>query len=141
MSYSSSCRSDKIHDFEDMLYGVPANLNLSDFSGDQLEQVCLRQYQIQFLFASGAGISVEGRWELTDSAGAVVDGADRDSLPYSQPRPLKVHLLLGKTVTECAVNAPTFFRCDSTLVTLCRSSMIPSSTKAFPFNRAPSTCD
>ena len=70
--------------------------------------MCLGQYQIQFLFASGAGISVEGRWELTDSAGAVVDGADRDSLPYSQPRPLKVHLLLGKTVTECAVKRSHF---------------------------------
>ncbi len=91
------------------MHGIPAHLSLSSFSGDQLEQVCVGSYEIQFRFASGAEISVEGKWELTDSAATVVDGADRDSHPYSRSGPLKVHLLLGQTVTRWTVNAPTFF--------------------------------
>jgi hypothetical protein len=84
------------------MYGVPADLDLSGFVGTSLVQICLGEFQIQFNFCSPGlpvsaqrhlEIAVEGKWELLDESGVVIDRAcehnyDRDAY--------HVHRLLGR---------------------------------------------
>jgi len=84
------------------MYGVPANLNLSFLHGAELVQVCLGRFQLQFHFHPTASISVEGSWELVDSAGVRIDGHnDRADRP-----PYQLHRLLGCHVIGSQVSPP-----------------------------------
>src|SRR6266566_2893475 len=56
-------------------YGVPADLSLKRFVGATLIQIALGEFQIQFRFQPDSEIAVEGRWELRDHAGQLVDYA------------------------------------------------------------------
>ena len=87
------------------MYGVPADLDLSFLHGAELIQICLGQYQLQFHFHPEGSISVEGGWELIDSAGVRIDGS------HEEPeRPLyQLHRLLGHRVTGSQVTAPRWF--------------------------------
>ena len=84
------------------MYGVPADLNLELFVGATLIQVALGQFQVQFRFQPKGEIAIEGRWELRDQSGRLVDyaqaTADRDAY--------RVHQLLGRQVTGSRVDAP-----------------------------------
>ena len=84
------------------MYGVPPDLSLERFVGTTLVQVGLGEFQIQFHFHPEGEIAVEGRWELRDQAGRLVDQAqataDRDVY--------RVHQLLGRKVTGARVDAP-----------------------------------
>jgi len=84
------------------MYGVPAGLSLERFLGAILVQVGLGEFQIQFRFHPEGEIAVEGRWELRDQAGRLIDHgqdtADRESY--------RVHHLLGRKVTGTRVDAP-----------------------------------
>ena len=88
------------------MYGVPADLDLSKFKAATLIQICIGEHQIQFHFHPEGSISVEGRWELRDSTGALVDAstdtdAERDAL--------RVHVILGKIVESYSISAPDSF--------------------------------
>ena len=88
------------------MYGVPINLDLSGFKAATLTQVAIGEYQIQFHFHPEGYISVEGKWELRDSAGVLLDcakdtNAERDAY--------RVHIILGKCVESYTVNAPDSF--------------------------------
>ena len=65
------------------MYGVPEDLPLRRFVGDFLTQVSFGMDGVHFQFGSSGTISVEGRWDLQDAAGRVVDQsmehADRDA--------------------------------------------------------------
>ncbi len=84
------------------MYGVPTDLDLTYLHGASLIQVCLGEYQLQFHFSPRGAISVEGRWELRDAAGSIVDrlydGTERP--------PYELHRLLGKKVVGSEVSAP-----------------------------------
>jgi hypothetical protein len=60
------------------------------------------EFQMQFRFDSEVSISVEGRWEVRDSTGAVVDG----SKPNAQRDGLYIHVLLGKRVDRFSLDPP-----------------------------------
>jgi len=61
------------------MYGVPDNLPVNAFLGNEFNQICLGRFQVQF-HASGVGsISVEGRWELRDGTDNVVDSQEEHS--------------------------------------------------------------
>jgi hypothetical protein len=87
------------------MHGVPRDLDLSGFVGKALVQVCLGEFQVSFNFESGHLISVEGRWEVLDPQGVMLDhsreNAERDAY--------RVHRLLGRTVTAFALDPPSSF--------------------------------
>lgn len=87
------------------MYGVPANLDLLRFKDASLVQLCVGEFQMQFRFDSEVSISVEGRWEVRDSAGSVVDG----SKPNAQRDGLYIHALLGKRVEGFSLDPPHSF--------------------------------
>ncbi len=81
------------------MHGVPSDLPLSPFVGDEIEQLRISQHQLQLLFCASGSIRIEGNWTLFDSNGNVVDHAQehKDRITY------KVHLLLCQTLsTELA---------------------------------------
>ena len=84
------------------MYGVPADLDLSHLRSAVLIQLCLGEYQVQFHFHPLGSISVEGKWELRDASGTVVDGMDRKARGDA----IYAHRLLGKRVTGASLDAP-----------------------------------
>jgi hypothetical protein len=87
------------------MYGVPADLDLSIFQRALLIQVSIGEFQIQLHFQPTGCISVEGKWELTDSTGKLIDTAK----PNEERDGFRLHVLLGKTVEHSFVNAPRSF--------------------------------
>jgi hypothetical protein len=92
------------------VYGVPADLDLTQFVGASLVSVCLGEFNVVFRFQSqasswpsaGPSLTVEGSWELRDRDGRQVDR----SLPNDEREAYRVHGLLGRPVERFVVNAP-----------------------------------
>jgi uncharacterized protein DUF6188 len=84
------------------MYGVPQDLSLQGFHGATLTQVAIGEFQIQFHFEPAGEIAVEGRWELRDQSGCLVDHAEENS----SRDVYRVHQLLGRQVTASRVDAP-----------------------------------
>jgi hypothetical protein len=89
------------------MHGVPADLDLSRFKGATLTQLGIGEYQVQFHFHPEGSISVEGKWELRDSAGVLIDDGARDSITKREA--LHLHVILGKRVQTYSVSAPDSF--------------------------------
>ena len=87
------------------MYGVPENLDLTNFIGKTLIQIPLGEFDIQFRFQPEGWISVEGRWELVSSDGAVVD----HSMNNADRPAYQIHRLLGQEVMAFTVDAPRLF--------------------------------
>ena len=87
------------------MYGVPSDLDLSHFQAGTCTQLAIAEFQIQFHFHPSGSISVEGRWELRDPGGKIIDRSmeppDRDSY--------KLHRIVGKSVDTTFLNAPDSF--------------------------------
>jgi hypothetical protein len=90
------------------MYGISPNLGLSQFEGAVLIQLCIGEFQLQFHFHPVGSISVEGKWELRNSAGLLIDGAEREA-PYSQRGVFHAHVLLGRSVHAQSVDGPRSF--------------------------------
>lgn len=88
------------------MYGVPADLDLSHLENSVLIQLCIGQYQTQFHFHPSSSISVEGKWELRDASGTLVDGTERNLLREGA---IHAHRLLGKRVSGASLDAPRSF--------------------------------
>lgn len=58
------------------MYGVPADLPIQPFVGQDLNQICLGRFQIQPHFSGAGSISVEGYWEIRDADGNLLDSAE-----------------------------------------------------------------
>ncbi len=99
------------------MYGVPADLDLSDFLGATLVQICLGTTQIQFNFADryplpigqraplSPSIHCEGEWILLDGKGTVLD----QTKPLADRGEYRLHRLLGGRVVQVRVASPTSF--------------------------------
>jgi hypothetical protein len=88
------------------MYGVPADLDLSRFKGATLIFLGVGEFQIQFRFHPKSSISAEGKWELRDSAGSLVDEAVEINAKRDAYR---IHAILGKRVESYSVSAPNSF--------------------------------
>ena len=88
------------------MYGVPADLDLSKFKDTTLIQICIGVTQIQFHFEPEGIIYVEGRWELRDSTGALVD---ESAANYAKRDAMRVQVILGKIVQSYSISAPDSF--------------------------------
>jgi len=87
------------------MYGVPVDLDLSHFREASCIQVAIGEFQIQFHFHPTGSISIEGRWELRDANGQIVDETmdNKDRTAY------RIHRILGQSVRATFVNAPQSF--------------------------------
>jgi|SRR6185436_2757285 len=87
------------------MYGVPADLPVAVFVGQEFNQICLGRFQIQF-HASGTGsISVEGHWELRDEKGGLVD-AERD---HAERDAFRLHQVIDVPIIRASVDPPRAF--------------------------------
>jgi hypothetical protein len=84
------------------MYGVPRDLSLQGLHGATLIQVAIGEFQIQFHFEPAVELAVEGRWELRDPSGRLVDHAEANAARDVY----RVHQLLGRRVTASRVDAP-----------------------------------
>jgi len=55
------------------MQGVPLDLALQPFGGQELNQIALGRFQTQLHFSSTGSIFIEGRWELRAPDGVVLD--------------------------------------------------------------------
>jgi hypothetical protein len=87
------------------MYGVPKDLPLDPFVGHELNQVALGRFQMQLRFSGCGSISIEGRWELRDPDGAIVDcwqdHAARDCY--------RIYRILDLSVSRFEIDAPASF--------------------------------
>jgi hypothetical protein len=87
------------------MYGVPADLPLASFVEATLIQVAIGQYQMQFIFDSSGIISIEGKWELRDESGNIIDS----SAPHGERDCYRVHRIIGQTVSAYEIDPPRLF--------------------------------
>jgi hypothetical protein len=87
------------------MYGVPADLPIQPFVGRELNQICLGRFQTQLHFSGTGSISVEGRWELRDGAGDIVDRAEEHETRESY----RIHRLIDAAVARFSIDAPRSF--------------------------------
>ncbi len=85
--------------------GVPDNLQLERLVGREFNLIGLGTWQVQFHISSLAAIQVEGRWELRDSAGSLVDHsqepAERDCY--------RLQRIIDVPIVRFALDAPRSF--------------------------------
>ena len=87
------------------MYGVPADLPIQPFVGQELNQICLGRFQTQLPFSGAGSISVEGRWELRDGAGDIVDRAEEHEIRESY----RIHRLIDVPVARLSIDPPRSF--------------------------------
>ena len=87
------------------MYGVPDDLPLQRFVGDAVVQICIGLDGVHFVFGRAGTIAVEGRWELIDGTGAVVD-LHRE---HGQREAYRVHVILNEDVTRFDIDPPRSF--------------------------------
>lgn len=80
------------------MYGVPDDLPIQPFVGQDLNQICLGRFQIQLHFSGAGSISVEGRWEIRDAAGNLLDSAE----PHESRESYRIHRLIDVPVARLA---------------------------------------
>jgi hypothetical protein len=87
------------------MYGVPADLPIRRFVGDALFQISIGTDGVHFSFGRAGSISAHGPWELSDSAGTLVDQAQLNS----DRECYRVHVILNADVTNCSIDSPRSF--------------------------------
>jgi hypothetical protein len=87
------------------MYGVPENLPLEPFVGQELKQIALGRFQTQLHFSGRGSIFIEGRWELREPDGAIVDRSqDHDARDC-----YRIHRILDLPVSRFEIDAPASF--------------------------------
>jgi hypothetical protein len=87
------------------MYGVPANLDFSQYLNTTCIQIALGEFQIQLHFHPDATISIEGRWELRDGHRQIID----QSVDNEAREAYRLHSLLGQSVVDSTLSAPASF--------------------------------
>src|SRR5712664_1102577 len=88
-----------------LMYGVPTDLPVERFVGHELNQVCLGRFQVQFHCSGTGSIFVEGRWELRDKTGALLDSVRE----HSERLSYQIHRILDVPIERAAVDPPRSF--------------------------------
>lgn len=87
------------------MYGVPGNLPLDRFVHKELNQIALGRFQTQLHFSGTGSISIEGRWELRDPTGVLVDQAQE----HAERDSYRIHRLIDLPVAALEIDAPRSF--------------------------------
>ncbi len=80
--------------------------HLSHLRGGKMILVGVGEYDLQFQFHPQGNVSVEGRCELLEDSGAIIDAWDRGA----RSEVFRFLELLGKTVTEVVIDSPKSFK-------------------------------
>jgi hypothetical protein len=98
------------------MYGVPADLDPTAFVGQELTEVAIGAYNLQFHFHPELIISIQGHWELRDSTGTIVEqsGSNDHEDSHSQivATPTSLPHLLGRSVIRLRISAPKWFEIE-----------------------------
>lgn len=87
------------------MYGVPVDLPLQCFVGCEFNQICIGSFQVQ-LHCSGSGsISIEGRWELRDKDGEMIDASQE----HINRKSYQLHRIIDLPITGFIVDPPRSF--------------------------------
>ena len=87
------------------MYGVPPDLPLERVLGRECVQIGIGRFEIRFSFLNAVEIHVEGRWEVCDESGRVIDQARE----HAERECYRVHKLIGSPVRRYSIDAPTSF--------------------------------
>jgi hypothetical protein len=87
------------------MHGVPQNLQLERLVGHEFNFIGLGRFQIQFHISSLVAIHVEGRWQLRDSSGALVDS----ELEHTDRDVYRVHCIIDVPIVRFTLDAPRSF--------------------------------
>jgi hypothetical protein len=80
--------------------------HLSHLNGGQVIQVCVGEYNLQFNFHPQGNVSVEGRCELLNDSGAILDVWDKGA----RSEVFRFLEVLGEPVTEVVIDSPRSFK-------------------------------
>ena len=87
------------------MHGVSTDLPLERFVGHEFNFVGLGRFQLQFHISEVGALHVEGRWELRDASGTLVDSdqehAERDAY--------RMHRVIDTPITRFSLDAPRSF--------------------------------
>ncbi len=83
------------------MFGVPSNLDLKHLIGVECTQICLGLHQVQVHFTKAVSLSIEGRWELRDSNGEILDQGKN----LKQQECMLLHVIVGRTVVDTRIAA------------------------------------
>ena len=87
------------------MYGIPSDLPLGAFVGREFNQVCLGRFQVQF-HASGTGsVFAEGRWELRNAHGDLLDKARE----HERRESYRIHEVIDRRIVGFVIDAPSHF--------------------------------
>ena len=89
------------------MYGVPEDLDLTQFIGTELIQLYINQNGIGFEFHPTGYIFCEGKWEAFDHDGEMIDHGSREL--GERRSEYRVHRLLGKCVARTKLDPPESF--------------------------------
>jgi hypothetical protein len=87
------------------MHGVPDTLPLKPFVGSAFNQIALGRYQVEFHCAGVGSIDVEGRWELRQADGTLVDA----SAEHGTRDAYRLHTVLDVPIRGFQVDPPRSF--------------------------------
>jgi hypothetical protein len=87
------------------MHGVPLDLPLDAFVGRAFNQIALGRYQVQFRSDRTGSIDVEGRWDLRDSVGEVID----ESIEHDRRQKYRLHAIIDVPVVGYEIDPPRSF--------------------------------
>jgi hypothetical protein len=87
------------------MHGISPDFPLKPFVGLEFNQVALGRFQTQFHCAGAGSIRVEGRWELRNGAGSVIDcRAEHDKRDV-----YRVHAIIDVPIIRFEIDPPRSF--------------------------------
>ncbi len=84
------------------MYGVPEDLDLGAMLGTRLDSVTFGEYTLSLRFDSGHAFSIQGRIDVRDRDGAVLESGKPDKLRANTQLPA----LVGAMVDHVSILAP-----------------------------------
>ena|ERR1700722_3805743 len=87
------------------MHGVPADLRLQPFVGQELNQIALGRFQAQLHFSGTGSIFIEGRWELRGPDGVLLDAKTE----HSARDCYRIHRVLDLPVARFEIDPPRSF--------------------------------
>lgn len=87
------------------MYGVPADLPLQRFIGQECTLIGIGRFEIRFLFASCGDIHVNSRWEICDDRGRIIDRM----VEHAERTSYCIHKIIDIPVNRFEIDPPRSF--------------------------------